>query len=112
MTGAYGGANAELTYHSNGSASLKFACANGQIHSPIPVDSFGNFNATGTYQSTNGPTPVGGYPVYTTSYYGIVVGNDLQLYGNYQDGAGNVVAIGPFALTFGQPGMFDLNCAD
>jgi hypothetical protein len=113
MVGTYGGTQVEFTFHQNGSATLKFACANGQIPAPIPVDSFGNFNAPGSYQGTDGPVPVGGYTVDKSSYYGIVNGDDLQLYANYTDAAGNVTAIGPFALTFGHPGDFSgVVCAD
>jgi hypothetical protein len=108
-TGKYGGNNVQVTVNSDG-ADIKFACAKGNIPHPIETDSNGAFDVQGTYQSTSGPVPQDGYPVYAAEYSGAVSGDTLDFNINYTDGSGNPVHQNHTA-TYGQTGVFTVLCA-
>jgi hypothetical protein len=77
-TGVWGGTNVQLNVTSSG-ATVAFCCALGNIPGPIAVDSSGHFTIVGTYQSTNGPIPVGGFVNVPATYAGTVNGNTMSL---------------------------------
>jgi hypothetical protein len=97
-SGDWGGRNAELVVTASGATS-HFKCgANGEIASPLSLDTTGRFTAQGTYD----PRLVQGGPRPAT-YTGRLNGSEMELTVEVEDSA-----LGPFTLHRGEAASFDV----
>ena len=97
--GVWGGERITLTVGRTGST-VHFCCAAGKIDQDLSVDASGSFEAPGEYQFEGGPIPAGGNPLLPARYSGTVSGSHMTLTVTLPSGL-----LGPFALTFGYPGL-------
>ena len=93
--GTWGGVKIQLNVSGNG-ATASLCCASGAINGPLTVSSTGTFNLTGTYTSSNGPVPVGGFQPVDVTYSGSINGTTMHL-----AISGTSISPQTFTLTFG-----------
>lgn len=109
QSGSYGGENIEMKVTDSGT-DFNFGCADGKITGKIEPDSTGAFEAPGTYRSTAGPVPDGGYITSAARYEGTVNRGIVRLTVSYTEGdRAEQLVVRDAAL--GQDSHFTIICA-